>query len=165
MKNLLVASLCASVLFSGCGSDSVTPNRGEDVLRKYGLETEGEPVITSTSLPTDFAEASWSQKSTACSEAGYDMTRYAGHNVSLIRYTLKEKYSYRFLMSNTTPLGSEGSVEIVGDLPLHLWVVVREQETVCGYVSVSDPDMEYLQLLAIGAFTSPFIAVNDEHIR
>ncbi|WP_136526015.1 DUF4830 domain-containing protein [Geomonas ferrireducens] len=161
-----IFSVCFAVLISGCGGnqDGGTSNPGQDVLAKYAFQAEGAPVITSAILPTDFTEPSWSQKSTVCRDAGYDLAPHAGQNVSLIRYTVKEKYGYHGFIYVYSEQGSMGPQEVTGELPLYLWVVVSGQETVCGYLSASDPNTEYLSLLHMGFFPSQFIAVNDEHI-
>jgi len=108
------------VCLVGCGSDT---NRSRDeqvalsVIQKYNLHTEGAPQTDVYTLPQEFNDANWGLKETVCQQAGYDLTPFAGQTVSLMRYSILEKYN--------------------GD-PLYLWILTKENTCICAYTSVRE---------------------------
>lgn len=143
-KGFFLIPLVISIF--GCGSSSSTPSSqsvGADVIQKYSLQVEGQPTTTSITLPQQFTDANWGLKEELCQQAGYDLAPHAGQNVSLLRYNLTEKY-YPAVSRNI------GAGE-----PLYLWVIAKDQTSVCGYLSVREDSG-----LIPGVF-----AVNDPNVK
>lgn len=104
----------------GCGSSSSTPTSqavGADIFQKYNFHVDGQPTSTSLTLPLQFTDANWGLKETTCQQAGYDLTPYAGQNITAIKYNLTETYS--------------------GD-SLSLIVLAKDQTCICGYVAATN---------------------------
>ena len=122
----LVGSLLLISIF-GCGSTSSTPisqSVGADVIQKYSFHTEGQPTTTPVTLPQQLTDANWGLKEGLCQQAGYDLAPYAGQNLSLIQYNLMEKY---YPATSRNPGSGES---------LYLWVIAKDQTSICGYLSV-----------------------------
>jgi hypothetical protein len=142
---ILLIGFFISISIFGCGSTSSAPTSqpvGADVVQKYSFHVEGQPTTTSITLPQQLTDANWGLKEGLCQQAGYDLTPYAGQNVTLIQFNLTEKY-YHPAIPGTT-----------GE-PLYLWVVAKDQTSVCGYLSVREGSG-----LIPGVF-----AVNDPNIK
>ena len=133
-------------------------------METYKFATSGEPVTVPTTLPVPLSGGEWEQKQLRCQEAGYDLTPYAGQTLSLTKIQLVQGYYYSFLFPQATIYGME-VVSMEGELPLSLWVVSKDQATVCSYVSLAAITQDYLTLRQTGYFTSDVFAVNDVHIR
>lgn len=115
---------------------------GADIIQKYNFHIESGPMTVTATLPQQFTDANWGLKEGLCQQAGYDLTPYAGQNVSLIHFNLTEKY-YHPAIPGTT-----------GE-PLYLWVVAKDQTSVCGYLSVRESS----------GLTPGVFAVNDTNIK
>jgi inhibitor of cysteine peptidase len=129
----------------GCGSTSSAPSSqpvGADIIQKYNFHVEGQSITTPFTLPQPITDAGWGLKEDMCQQAGYDLTPYAGQNISVIQYNLAEKYYYPAI------LGSAGE-------SLYLWVIAKDQTSICGYLSVREDSG-----LIPGVF-----AVNDPNIK
>lgn len=134
---ILLFGLIASLSIIGCGSTSNDPLPdpiGSDIIQQYDFHVEGEPTTTSLTLPQAFDDANWGLKEITCKEAGYSLIPYAGESVTAVKYNITEKYA------------SE---------PLYLWVLAKDQTSVCGYLSVREGST-----LTPGVF-----AVNDPSIK
>lgn len=124
MKNdscvILIIGFFISIAIFGCGSSSSAPSSqpvGADIIQKYNFHTEGQPVSTSLTLPQQFTDANWGLKESTCQQAGYDLTPFAGQNITALKYDITEKYS--------------------GD-SLSLIVLAKDQNCICGYVAASN---------------------------
>jgi hypothetical protein len=139
----LLTVLFTSIL--GCGSSSSTSQSqpvGIEIIQKCNFQTEGLPTTTILILPQQFNDANWGLKEGVCQQAGYDLVPYAGQNVSLVQYTLTEKYY------QPTIQGAAGE-------PLYLWIIAKDQAPICGYLTVRE-----------GSGLIPgVIAVNDSNVR
>ncbi len=112
----------------GCGStssDSSSQPAGAEIIQKYDLQVESQLTVTTLTLPQQFTDANWGLKEQLCQQAGYDLMPYAGQDVSLVKYSVTEKFYH--------PSNPE-----IGALPLYLWVVAKDQTSVCGYFSVRE---------------------------
>ncbi len=101
----------------GCGNTSSAPAVGADIIQKYNLHVEGQPLTTNLTLPQQFTDANWGLKQGACQQAGYDLTPYAGQDITAVTYSIAEKYS--------------------GD-QLSLIVLAQGQTSICGYVAANN---------------------------
>jgi hypothetical protein len=162
----LVGSFLLISIF-GCGSTSSAPSSqsvGADVIQKYSFQVEGLPITTPLTLPQQLTDANWSLKEGLCQQAGYELAPYAGQNVSLTKYNLLERYYYRIITwVQFIGLPSQSVITDV-DLSLYLWVIAKDQTTVCSYISVAEDSTAYEDLRQRGLFPE-FFAVNDEHIK
>lgn len=113
-----------------------------DFIQKHNFHIESGPTTVTATLPQQFTDANWSLKEGLCQQAGYDLTPYAGQNVSLIHINITEKY-YNPAIPGT-----------IGE-PLYIWIVAKDQTSVCGFLSVRESSG-----LIPGVF-----AVNDTNIR
>jgi hypothetical protein len=168
MKSLfyVVTCLLFFTLISGCGGSSNAPSSqpvGSDVIQKYSLVVEGLPDTTSLTLPQQFTDAEWSVKEALCKEAGYDLALYAGKNVSVTRYSLKEMYYPGAIILNQDLSGAVTSVVASGML-LDLWVISADQVTVGTYTSARE-NAQFLQYIHLGIVSSQWIGVNDPKIK
>ena len=128
----------------GCGGTSGTASQpaGADIIRTYNFHTEGQSTTTSLTLPQQFTDANWGLKEGLCQQAGYDLTPYAGQNVSSIRFNLTEKYYHPAIPG------------IAGE-PLYLSVIAKDQTSICGWLSVRE-----------GSGLIPgVLTVNDPHVK
>jgi hypothetical protein len=118
--SLLVSiGILISVQFFACHGSSSDPSAqpaGADIIQKYNFHVDGQPTSTSLTLPPHFTDANWGLKQEVCQQTGYDLTLYAGQDITAIKYTLLEKYS------NDT---------------LSLFVLAKDQTVICGYVAAS----------------------------
>jgi hypothetical protein len=137
-----LGGLFFSLLIIGCGSGSSTPAIGSDIITHYNFHVESEPTTTTFLLPQQFNDANWGLKENLCEQAGYSLIPFAGQSVSLVRYDLVEKY-----FGPAVPVGA-------GE-PLYLWIVAKDQLSICGYLSVRENSS-----LIPGVF-----ALNDPSIR
>jgi len=143
---ILLIGFLISISIFGCGSTSSVPTSsqsvGADVVQKYSFHVEGQTTTTSITLPQQLTDANWGLKEGLCQQAGYDLTPYAGQSVSLIQFNLTEKYYHPSIPGTT------------GE-PLYLWVVAKDQTSVCGYLSVRDGS----------GFIPGVFSVNDPNIN
>lgn len=141
----VVLSFC--LLIIGCGSLSSPPSSHvgyseSDIIHKYNFHIEGEPTITAITLPQQFTGANWGLKEILCQQAGYELTPYAGQSITLIKYSITEKYYH--------PNIPESSGE-----PLYLYILAKDQISIGGYLAVRENS-----LLTPGGF-----ALNDTYIK
>lgn len=117
---ILLVSLFVFFSITGCGSTSNTPASqqvGRDIIQKYNFHLEGQASTASLILPQQFNEANWGVIESVCEQGGYSLNSYAGQSISEIRYNIVETW------------GSE---------PLYLWVLAKDQTSVCSYLSVRE---------------------------
>jgi len=117
----------------GCGSSSSTPTSqavGADILQKYNFHVVGQPTSTSLTLPLQFTDANWGLKETTCQGAGYDLTPFAGQDITSIQYSIAEKYFGTSLSLNVL---AKGQTSICG------FVV---NGAVPGIIAVNNPDIK-----------------------
>lgn len=124
MKEIFwVVSLFVSLLITGCGSNENAPTSqpiGSDIIQKYNFHIEGEPTTIITTLPQQFNDANWGLKELICEQAGYSLTPYAGESITLIKFNIT------------------GRDEMFPNEPLYLWVVAKDQTSICGYLTVRE---------------------------
>jgi len=123
----------------GCGSTSppppsVAPTVGKDIAQKYNFNVVSEAIISNITLPQQMTGPDWGLKEGLCEQAGYSLVPFAGQNVSIAHYSITNKWN------------SES---------LYLWVVAKDQASICGYLSVREGSG-----LIPGVF-----AVNDSNIK
>jgi hypothetical protein len=142
---IFFAGFFISLLILGCGSHSSPPASqpiGSDIIKQYNFHIESGPTTTTITLPQEFSGPDWGLKETICEQAGYSLVPYAGQSVTLAQYNVEEKYYLP-----TTP-------ELPGE-PLYLWIVAKDQTSICGYLTVREGTN-----LASGV-----CALNDPNIR
>lgn len=134
---LFVLSIC--LLIMGCGSSSPPPTSqyvgylGSDIIQKYNFHVEGDPTITSLTLPQQFTDANWGIKENVCAQTGYSLIPYAGESISAIKYAITEKYL------------SE---------PLYLWILAKDQIGICSYLSVRENSNAAPGVMAVNTATN-----------
>ena len=108
-----------SLLFIACHSSSSDSSSsvGADIIQKYNFHVEGQPTSTNLTLPQQFTDANWGLKQGVCQQAGYDLTLYAGQDITVIKYAMLEKFS---------------------NDPLSLFVLAKDQAVICGYLAASN---------------------------
>ncbi len=117
---IALTGLFFSISIVGCGSSSSTPTSqtvGAEIIQKYNFHVQGQPTSTGLTLPLQFTDANWELKETTCQQAGYDLTPYAGQDITAIKYNLTETYS--------------------GD-SLSLVVLAKDQTSICGYIAATN---------------------------
>jgi len=162
-------TIVACFLFSscfGCGSSETAPSSqpvGADVIQKYALLVQGQPATTSITLPQQLAGTEWEAKQDLCQQAGYDLTPYAGQDLALTRYSVTETYH----PGTGLDRDSNGIIEVtvLPSLPLYLWVVDKNEATVCGYFSIAEESNYVQQLLESGILRSELLPVNNAQIK
>lgn len=167
MKEALYYLVCTLVLamITGCGGSSGAPSEpvGTDVMQKYSLVVEGQPTITPLLLPQVLTDEEWTEKNGLCREAGYDLTPYAGSEVSVTKYDLKQMYYTNFSIETMDTYGIQ-TIQPAPPLSLYLWVIAKDQATICSYVSAQE-DVVFLVLLHSGRLASGLFPVNDPNIK
>lgn len=111
---LMVGTLLIT-LICGCGSSnsSNTQSVGADIIQKYNFKTIGQPTTTAITLPQQFTDANWGLKQMTCQQAGYDLTPFAGQDITAVQYNIAETY-----------FGAS----------LTLIVLAKDPTSICGYV-------------------------------
>jgi len=167
MKEALYYLVCFFILtvMMGCGGSSGPSSQpvGTDVIQKYSLVVEGQPDTTPLILPQELTDADWRVKNGLCRQSGYDLAAYAGSDVSLTKYDLKEMY-YPNVTSVSTDLDEVQTMRPAPALSLYLWVIAKDQATICSYVSARE-DNVFLQSLHLGIVASGVFPVNDQNIK
>jgi hypothetical protein len=91
-------------------------------LKRLNIEVTGPVKQIETQLPTELSGPDWGLKKNICEQSGYNLSAYAGKNVSLACFPISERYDFKE--------------------PLNVWVVSSEDKIICVYKTVrEDSDM------------------------
>ncbi len=86
-------------------------------IQDYSFYYEGVPIASTITLPQQLNDANWDLKENICEQAGYSLIPYAGEDIAAIKYGIIETYSNE---------------------PLYLWILEKNQTTICAYLSVRE---------------------------
>lgn len=150
----------------GCGSSGTASSPqpvGADVIQEYSFQVQGEPTTTSITLPQQVSGTEWEKKQDLCQQAGYDLAPYAGHDLTLTRYSLTESYDPGIVVyADLNGLVQETDLP---NLSLYLWVIAKDEATVCGYVSIAEENNYVQELLESGSLHSVLLPVTSSRIE
>lgn len=125
MRSILVCGMFAAGLLTGCGGgggESAPPpaTTEADIIKKYNLHVSGDPVVKTISL----SGGGWELVELLCQRVGYSLAPYAGRDVTLVTYSITERWY--------SPIPSDPGSD------LYLRLVTRDGVAACGYLSVRE---------------------------
>jgi hypothetical protein len=95
--------------------------RGDSAVRmveeRFGVHAVARLSDVQVTLPPKLDDPDWGLKQSVIFEGGYDFRPYAGREVTLQKYLLREHY---------------------GASPLYLWLVVKDNRVVGAYATVTE---------------------------
>jgi len=88
MKVVLSLGVLIALVLVGCSSAADGPS--SQLAAQYGLHLDGGGQSDTQTVPASLDAVPWDQIQHACREAGFDLRRYRGQELTFTSYPLKE---------------------------------------------------------------------------
>jgi hypothetical protein len=117
-KIVLISLLFFSVFLLSIGCNGKDNRLADSItIQQYRFYYNGEPTTSTLTLPQELNDAQWALIKNSCEQTGYSLDSYVGQNITSIKYSIIETYLNE---------------------PLYLWVLEKNQITICAYLSVRE---------------------------